>query len=260
MILENSDQLPHPARRIISLVPSQTSLLNYLGLENETIGITKFCIHPTQWIKDKEIIGGTKNLRFETIKKLNPDLIIANKEENVKEQIEVLAKDYNVWVTDVNTIYEALQMIADIGILTGKEEASGKLINEIKHLQTELLKIPLPPLQKNVAYFIWKDPWMVAASGTYINDLIELAGFHNYFSEQERYPTIKLEELKKEKIDIIFLSSEPYPFKEKHKEELQLVFPTSIISLVDGEMFSWYGDFLLKSLPYLKALNEKLNR
>ena len=258
MILENSEQLPHPAQRIISLVPSQTSLLHYLGLKDETLGITKFCIHPKHWKKEKQIVGGTKNLRMETIKKLNPDLIIANKEENVKEQIEELACDYNVWVSDVNTVDEALEMIADIGKLTGKEKKAKDLIKEIVALKQNFLNKSFVKSKISVAYFIWKDPWMVAASGTYINELLGMAGFTNYFATQERYPVIELSKIQAEDIDVIFLSSEPYPFKEKHLEELQLLFPNTNIQLVDGEMFSWYGDHLLKSLPYINSLKEKL--
>lgn len=257
MILTQVEQLSYLPQRIISLVPSQTSLLHFLGLENETIGITKFCIHPTAWIKQKQIIGGTKNLRLETIRNLNPDLIIANKEENVKEQIEDLAQDFKVWVTDVNTLQEALNMITDVGKLTRKENKAYALTRDIEALQLQLLNETQPLLKKSVAYFIWKDPWMVAASGTYINDLIELAGFKNYFSSLERYPMVDLKDLQDKKIDLLFLSSEPYPFKENHLKEIQALFPETKVELVDGEMFSWYGDHLLKSLPYLKNLKEK---
>lgn len=258
MILKQPDQLPFPAQRIISLVPSQTSLLHYLGLEIETIGLTKFCIHPTKWKIEKQIVGGTKNLRMDTIKKLNPDLIIANKEENVKEQIEALAKDYNVWVSDVNTFSDALQMISDMGTLTGKENKALALTQQLEALQQMLMNEKQQFPIKTIAYFIWKDPWMVAASGTFINDLIEMAGFKNYYSRLERYPIIDLKDLENENLDAIFLSSEPYPFKEKHVAEMQTLFPKKNIQLVDGEMFSWYGDHLLKSIPYLKALKEKI--
>lgn len=257
MILTSTPSFPQVAKRIISLVPSQTSLLHYLGLQEKVIGITKFCIHPSHWMKEKQIIGGTKNLRIETIKNLKPDLIIANKEENEKDQIEILAKDFNVFVTDINSVSEAITMITDLGKLTGKETKGYALIQQIEILQQELLLAKMPNPKKTVAYFIWKDPWMVAASGTYINDLIELAGFKNYFSSFKRYPVIQLEDLQNKQIDILFLSSEPYPFKEKHLKEMQTLFPKTKIELVDGEMFSWYGDHLLKSLPYLKYLKEK---
>lgn len=259
MVLENTHQLQVKATRIVSLVPSQTSLLHYLGLDAEVAGITKFCVHPTKWQKEKKIIGGTKNLRIESIKKLNPDLIIANKEENVKAQIDELAKDYNVWVTDVNTYKEALDMILTIGKLTGKKVEAENLILHIDLLKTQLLPESESNFNKTVAYFIWKDPWMVAASGTYINNLLALGGFSNYFANQQRYPVIELQQLHNAHIDALFLSSEPYPFKEKHLEELQLIFPHTKIELVDGEMFSWYGDFLLKSIPYIHSLKEKIN-
>ena len=117
--------------RIVSLVPSQTELLAYFGLEKEVIGITKFCIHPEKWFREKTRVGGTKNVHVKQIEELSPDLIIANKEENVKEQIEEFAKKYDVWITDVNSVEEAITMIKDIGKITqcSKQamELSGKI-------------------------------------------------------------------------------------------------------------------------------------
>lgn len=118
MILYAATDLLHTPRRIVSLVPSQTELLYYLGVRDSTVGITKFCVHPEHWQRTKTIIGGTKNIRVDKIKEINPDLIIANKEENVKEQVEELEKDFNIWLTDVNDLHSALQMINNIGQLT----------------------------------------------------------------------------------------------------------------------------------------------
>ena len=120
MILQSTSGINYIPKRIISLVPSQTELLHYLGLEQETVGITKFCVHPKEWFNTKTRVGGTKAIKKDIIQQLQPDLIIANKEENVKEQVEDLAKDHPVWVTDVNDLESALQMINDIGELTGK--------------------------------------------------------------------------------------------------------------------------------------------
>src|SRR5438045_6010203 len=120
MIITSTKNFQHPTKKIISLIPSQTELLSYLGLEKEVIGITKFCVHPKEWFTIKTRVGGTKNLNIDLIKNLQPDLIIANKEENVKEQIEELAIDFNIWVTDVNTLKDALGMIKDVGELTNK--------------------------------------------------------------------------------------------------------------------------------------------
>lgn len=235
--------------RIISLVPSQTELLAHLGLEKEVIGITKFCVHPQKWFLEKTKVGGTKNIHPEKIEELSPDLIIANKEENVKGQIEELAKKYDVWVTDVNNLEDAINMINDIGKLTCRSEEASDLALKIEEGFEKLKKVVSGKRKTPAAYFIWKDPWMVAGNHTFINDMLQRAGFENIFADLERYPQIDLK-LVKENAKLILLSSEPYPFKEKHKPELEHFIPGIKIEIVDGEMFSWYGSRLLKSVDY----------
>src|SRR6185312_12189937 len=132
MFLSEKISLHEKYSRIISLVPSQTELLSYLGLEEEVIGITKFCVHPDRWYRNKPRIGGTKNINLNTIQNLSPDLIIANKEENVKDQIEALAEKYDVWITDVNNLSDALTMISNIGKLVKKQDEANNLSGEIK--------------------------------------------------------------------------------------------------------------------------------
>ena len=226
-------------KRIISLVPSQTELLADLGLENEVIAITKFCIYPMDWFHTKERIGGTKTLQLEKIKLLNPDLIIGNKEENEKGQIEELMKTQRVWISDIKTL----------GELTGKKEKSEELADEIEkrfsHFRKQIYGFP----KRRVAYFIWKSPWMVAGGDTFIDHMLGICGLENIFSKM-RYPEITLEELAAEKPDVIFLSSEPYPFREKHTELLREICPETQVLVVDGELFSWYGTRLLKSPGY----------
>ncbi len=223
------------------------------------IGITKFCIHPEQWFRNKTRIGGTKNINFKIIRDLSPDLIIANKEENVKEQVEDLAGRYDVWVTDVNDLNEALNMINDIGKLTGKIEQSSALSLKIEAGFKDLEKENFKEKKIPAAYFIWKDPYMVAGDDTFINDMMQYAGLENIFAEEKRYPQICLEEIKKKKCELILLSSEPYPFKQKHKEEIQIQLPGIRVELVDGEMFSWYGSRLLKSIDYFQSFQNKMD-
>jgi ABC-type Fe3+-hydroxamate transport system substrate-binding protein len=232
------------------LVPSQTELLAYLGLEEEVIGITKFCVHPQKWFHEKTWIGGTKNLNLEKIEELSPDLIIANKEENVKEQIEQLNEKYDVWVTDVNNLDEAIKMINDVGKLTQRQQQASALSLKIKEGFEKLKKAVSEKRKTRAAYFIWKDPWMVAASQTFINDMLQYAGFENVFGNLDRYPEISLNAIKEKNTELILLSSEPYPFKQKHKLEIAKLNPDIQIELVDGEMFSWYGSRLLKSVDY----------
>ena len=253
MILSQNIPVPKKYSRIISVVPSQTELLSYLGLDEEVIGITKFCVHPEKWFKNKTRVGGTKNLNLKFIDQLSPDLIIANKEENVKEQIEELAEKYDVWITDVNNLNDAINMISDIGKLTNRIETASALALRIK-ADFEKLKNNFSDKRKvPTAYFIWKDPYMVAAGDTFINDMMPYCGLENIFFEKKRYPQISLEEIREKKCELLLLSSEPYPFKQKHKEEIQKQLPRIKIELVDGEMFSWYGNRLLKSVDYFQS-------
>ena len=256
MILKTTKELIKKPNRIISLVPSQTELLHFLELDLETVGITKFCVHPSSWHREKIKIGGTKNIDIEKIITLEPDLIIANKEENVKEQVEKLAIDFNVWVTDVNNLDDALQMIEDIGFITKKETKASALIQSIKN-EFFQNKHHLNVL-KNVVYLIWKDPYMTIGGDTFINNMLLQAGYKNLFDNRLRYPEISIELLLALKPEYIFLSSEPYPFSNKHLDELSSALPDSEIMLVNGEMFSWYGPRLLQSANYFNQLRLKL--
>jgi len=248
-------------QRIISLVPSQTELLCDLGLTDEVIGITKFCVHPDEWFQTKTRIGGTKQLNIELIKSLKPDLIIANKEENLKEQVEELAKYFPVWISDINDLDDALKMIRSIGEITNKkskaEEISNKIqthFNELKNAPSAkaLLqeKYPHPP----VCYLIWREPYMTVGGDTFINDMLERCGFENIFKDKQRYPEIAIEDLPKMNCQLLLLSSEPFPFKQEHVHELQELFPETMILLADGQMFSWYGSRLIKAPAYFEQL------
>jgi ABC-type Fe3+-hydroxamate transport system substrate-binding protein len=168
----------------------------------------------------------------------------------VKAHIEELAVKYDVWVTDVKNVEEAINMINNIGKLTNRIEEASLLSLKIKEGFEKLKEVVSPKRKTRAAYFIWKDPWMVAADHTFINDMMKYAGLKNVFEKLERYPQISLNEVAKENTELILLSSEPYPFQEKHKSELHKLFPDIKIEIVDGELFSWYGSRLLKSIDY----------
>lgn len=248
----NVPKLPH---RIISLVPSQTELLFDLGLNQEVVGITKFCVHPKNWHQSKTRVGGTKKLNIEAIKALEPDLIIANKEENTQSEIELLAKLFPVWISNIKTIDEALEMIVQIGLLTGKEQNAQSIKKEIEQSFTQ---IPKAPSLIRVAYFIWREPWMSVGNDTFIHDIMSRMGWLNVYAHQYRYPETSITELSNLKPDVIFLSSEPYPFKEQHISEIQQQLPTAKVKLVDGEVFSWYGSRMKYAAEYLLELSTKL--
>ena len=267
--LNRKINLPSKPQRIISLVPSQTELLYDLGLRDEVVGITKFCVHPEEWFRSKIRVGGTKQYDFEKIKSLNPDLIIGNKEENEKEQIEELMKDYNVWMSDIYTLKDAYDMITRIGALVGKQQEATNLKLEIESKFQQLKNPPPAPskggqilpqtqIELRAAYFIWKNPYMVAGNNTFINEMLNVCGFKNVF-ETLRYPEVDAKQLAEANPEIILLSSEPYPFKEKHLEEFKIICPDAKVMIVDGELFSWYGSRLLKAPEYFRQLIEKIS-
>jgi ABC-type Fe3+-hydroxamate transport system substrate-binding protein len=252
--LQQPVNIPTQAQRIVSLVPSQTELLYDLGLDREVVGITKFCIHPADWRKRKTIIGGTKQFDLEAIHKLKPDLIIGNKEENYQEGIETLMRDYPVWMSDIYKLDDAFMMIEQVGMLTDKHERAGQLVQEIKEQFSTIKTFN----RQQVLYLIWRKPWMAAGQNTFINNMLTLSGLVNCVTV-DRYPELSTALIEQLNPDFIFLSSEPYPFKEKHKDELQRIFPDAKAILVDGEMFSWYGSRLLKFPSYLHSLIQNLN-
>lgn len=238
--------------RIVSVVPSQTELLYDLGLGDRVVGITNFCIHPKVWHRSKTRIGGTKKLKMDLIRELNPDLIIANKEENTKEEIEQLCKEFPVWISDITQLEESLDMIRAIGEITNRKEKSESIATQVASnfnaLEKELNKSNL-----NCLYLIWRKPFMTVGTDTIIHSMLSYCGLKNVI-ETERYPVIEPEEIKALNPALILLSSEPYPFKQRHIDELQTVCPEAKILLCDGEYFSWYGSRLLVAPDYFREL------
>lgn len=252
----SNDDTPLPPAKIISLVPSLTELLFDLGLGERVAGRTRFCIHPQAFITDVPIVGGTKNPDLDKIRTIEPDLIIANREENRKEDIEQLQEDgFNVMVTEVGTIEEALFVIHDIGWTCGVQD---KAKNLIQNIQDQLAKTA-PFTERTAAYLIWRDPWMSVGCDTYIHSVMEHYHLHNVFSDTTRYPKLTLHEISLKKPDLILLSSEPYPFKEKHIKEVGDVCSGSDILLVNGEWFSWYGSRMLTAFKKLNTFRKLMS-
>ncbi|RYE01649.1 MAG: cobalamin-binding protein [Sphingobacteriales bacterium] len=243
-----------PPQRIVSLVPSQTELLSDLGLDAEVAGITKFCIHPDSWFRSKPRIGGTKTVDIDKVAALEPDLVLANKEENVREQVEALAKKIPTWASDISTLEQALDAIRNIGVLVHREKRATSLAREIEG-GFEGLGAMLDN-RPRAAYLIWKDPYMSVGADTFIHDMLERLGVQNVFAGRTRYPEVAVGELLS--CNLVLLSSEPYPFAQKHIDELQAQLPNARIVLVDGELFSWYGSRLLHTPAYFAALRRDL--
>lgn len=242
-------------KRIVSLVPSQTELLFDLGLGDRVVGITKFCVHPEEWYRSKTRIGGTKDVDIEKVKSLNPDLIIGNKEENTLKDVKTLRKIAPVWISDVNDLKDSIEMIQHIGGICNVAQKA----NEISRKITENFNSFDSKIKgKSVLYFIWKNPYMVVGKDTFIHSILtDQLGLKNLMCNESRYPSYELNDLSEEP-DFIFLSSEPFPFKEKHAEEINSVFPNSEVVLVDGEYFSWYGSRLVDAPLYFEKLINSL--
>jgi ABC-type Fe3+-hydroxamate transport system substrate-binding protein len=252
--LNRAVNLPSIPKRIISVVPSQTELLFYLGLDTAIIGITKFCIHPADKFKTTTKLGGTKQLNIEQIKALKPDLIIANKEENEQSQIEELMSICPVWISDISNLDEALDMIERVGQLVNRE-AEAMALNQL--ITERFDRLNTTPSHLKTAYFIWRKPYMAAGKYTFIDDLLQKCGLANVF-EESRYPEVNQEQLIVARPDVILLSSEPYPFAQKHMDEFKEMLPDARIVLVDGELFSWYGSRLLHAPAYFRELITKI--
>ncbi|MEI6311606.1 MAG: helical backbone metal receptor [Bacteroidota bacterium] len=246
--LDNKINCTQAPQRIVSLVPSQTELLFDLDLGNQIVGITKFCIHPALEVSKITQVGGTKNCRLEIIASLQPDLIIANKEENTQSDIETLQKQFPVYVSDITTLADAYKMIIDIGKITFKEE-------EAQHIQQQIsnsLAVVQVAEKKSALYFIWRKPWMTVGADTFIHHMMHELGFINLTADMKRYPELSMEQIQSLNPAYILLSSEPFPFKQRHIDELQKICPNAKIQLVDGEIFSWYGSRLLHAASYYK--------
>ena len=242
-------------------------MLYDLGLEDAIVGITKFCVHPFHFKSTKTIIGGTKNIKYDKIKALQPDIIIANKEENTQEIVEQLKDICPVWVTDIITIEDNNKMIEDFGNLFNKRTNAQKWIDKINFAYEKFQKVVASKFEENskqkVAYFIWANPYMVAAGDTFINEMLKLNGLENIYDNnpkyEGRYPEVVVNKMRIQgDPDFVFLSSEPFPFKDEHAFELGRHTHHAKTIFVDGEMFSWYGSRLVKAFDYFTLLQEKL--
>ncbi|MGB3592168.1 MAG: helical backbone metal receptor [Nonlabens sp.] len=249
-------------QRIISLVPSQTELLVDLGLRDRLVGITRFCVHPEDLVDAIPVMGGTKKIVQSRIIEAQPDLIICNKEENTAAIVAFCDGIAPVYVSDIDTIESACEMVKDLGQLTG---ASFKAKSMARNIKTSFQQLQPKKLTKAL-YLIWKNPYMTVGSGTFIHDVMEKSGFINVAASEERYPELTMKEMVALQPEVIFLSSEPYPFKSDDIAAFTQPFlmagsidpvkpnVTPVVRLVDGEMFSWYGSRLLHAPEYLQSL------
>jgi ABC-type Fe3+-hydroxamate transport system substrate-binding protein len=253
-----------PPQRIVSLVPSLTETLFALGLDGQVVGVTKFCVEPAAAVASIEKVGGTKNPDLRKIIALQPDLVIANAEENRLQDVEAMrARSIPVFVTYPRTVSTALESILGLGRVTGREADATALAREIVRV-VSVIETSLGiwnKLRLRVFCPIWKKPWMTFNQDTYAHDVLRLLGFLNVFADaRERYPRTTLEEALDRGAQIILLPDEPYAFADSDAAELKAALPAGMsrrVMLISGRDLHWYGSHMVKGLA---ALSERLGR
>ena len=247
--------------QIISLVPSITETLYALGLEEQLVAITRFCIYPEDRVKLKPKVGGTKNPKLEEILEFRPDLVMMNVDENRKEDADALRnKGIRLYVTFPNSIPETCEMLKELGGLLVVEEKTKQMISEIltySHFQ--------PPARKRTLILIWRNPYMTVAPGTYVDSIASVFGFDNIIAPgQDRYPKLSAEQIVALDPDQVLFPDDPYPFRDRHVEEFRMRFPdmrcvrNNGLAWFDGSYFTWFGYRTLLALKEFPAIAKTL--
>ena len=248
--LDRTVEYPYPPKRIVSLVPGITDTLFSLGLGNRVAGRTRFCVHPQGEVEGIPRVAGTKDLNLEKIRNVRPELILAEKEENTKEMVEQLEKEFPVYVFEIRSVHDAYNMINDLGDITGTSEKAETLIADI---QAGFSRLP-DFRGKRFAYCIWKKPYMVVGGDTYIQSVFERMGLVSAFSGfGDRYPSVTEEDFQMAGLDYLFLSTEPFPFNEEHVRKFASILPDVNVMLLNGEML-WYGPRMLEAAEYFSRV------
>jgi ABC-type Fe3+-hydroxamate transport system substrate-binding protein len=234
--------------RIVSLVPSLTELVCWLGCSDRLIGRTRFCVEPAGAIDHVPIVGGTKNPHLDRIARLAPDLVIANREENRREDVESLrAAGLTVLLTDPNSVDEAIALVRQLGVLLEAEARAETLARET----AAALAAPVPRRPPRVFVPIWKQPLMALGSRTYGHDLIERCGASNVLGARARYPEVLFDEISSLAVDMVLLPDEPYPFGDADRVAFEAIAPAT---LVDGRLLWWYGPRMPGAIRTLRSV------
>jgi ABC-type Fe3+-hydroxamate transport system substrate-binding protein len=254
-------ELERPPRRIVSLVPSLTETLCALGLADALVGITVYCIEPREVVAGKTRIGGEKNPDLEKIRRLEPDLVIANIEENLREHVEALrAWSIPVWVTYPRTVADGIGLITELGAVTGTEARAAEIVGEIQPLYERVRSSASRRPAVPVFYPIWRAPYMTINRDTYIHDMLSVCGARNVFADRpERYPTVTLDEVAAARPAVILLPDEPFRFRRAHVADFAGYTEVPAvrdgrIHLVDGKPFSWHGPRIAEALRTVPSL------
>jgi ABC-type Fe3+-hydroxamate transport system substrate-binding protein len=254
----SAPKLAHTPLSVVCLVPSLTETLCDLGHEASLVGITTFCVFPPKLRGQKVSVGGTKKVNMSKLKKLQPDLIIANQEENTQEMVKDLSEFVTVWVTNIATISDCFEVIESMGTLFNKRTEAQQWIHKIQYNRSNYL-MRFSGNHLKVIYFIWAKPYMAAASGTFIHFMLNDIGFVNTLSNQSRYPVLDPTDIEKLDPDLVLLSSEPYEFTDEEAFEIGRYTHHAKTVFVDGTYFSWYGTRLAKSYDYFEQLMTRVS-
>jgi ABC-type Fe3+-hydroxamate transport system substrate-binding protein len=257
--LDRELEIVRPPARIVSLVPSLTETLFALGVGDAVVGVTDFCVHPEQAVRAKPRVGGTKNPSVEAILELDPDLVVANKEENRRRHVEELAAEgVPVFVTDARTVERALIEIETLGAITDSAASAHEIVRETRAALRRAAARAHGEATRVVA-LVWKDPYMAVGGDTFAHDLLQCCGGRNPFERADsRYPRISAADLERAAPEVILLPTEPYAFGERDRcELLELRCPASRrrrVHIVEGELLSWYGPRMPRALERFSDL------
>jgi iron complex transport system substrate-binding protein len=244
--------------RIVSLCPSLTELVFDLGLGNSLVGRTKFCVHPEGRVDAVEKVGGTKNPKIERIIQLAPDLVLLNEEENRREDAEALeAAGIACHVSFPRTALDTAAMVRSIAAAVHAPAEGERIARDIETRHDRVTRSAARREQVSYAYLIWRDPWMTLNADTFVSALLGDAGGRNVFaSRPERYPAFTPDELRAANPDVVLLSTEPFPFKDAHADELSAAsgLARDRFRIVDGELLSWHGSRTPAGIDYAEEV------
>ena len=248
--------------RIVSLVPSITELVFVLGLKDKLVGRTTFCVHPHPEVDAVTRVGGTKTVKLEKLKALAPTHVIVNVDENRREDVDVMRGwGCSIVVTHPIEPSDNLRLFRLLGAIFGRGAAAEKLCRQFRQAHESLTALAESLPERKVLYLIWRDPWMTISDDTYISRTLALANLKSRGGRPDlRYPEVEFEDALMRDVDAVLLSTEPFPFKQKHVEEVKnLTRQWSLpVSLIDAEMVSWYGPRAIPGLRYLQTFAAEL--
>ena len=255
-----ANSLARPAKRIVSLVPSVTESLFCLGLGERIVGITDWCVHPSDRVSGLPRVGGTKNPLVRQILELEPDLVIANREENRKRTVVALrTAGVDVWVTFPQTVQDGVALLRELAELGATADAVASVVRPVEEA-VRAAEEQRPTRSLPVFCPIWKNPWMAVGGDTYASSLLELCGGANVFADcgDRRYPIVELDQIVAAAPEVILLPSEPYDFGRREALELAaLTIPAARngrIHLIDGTLVSWYGPRIEPAIATIRTL------